>query len=167
MTRYAIGLGSNQGDRLGCLRSALDALAALGDIEAVSGLYETEPVGGDPQGPYLNAVAVLKSDMDPRALLAGLHSIEADHGRVRESRWGPRTLDLDIVTSDGPPVSDEALQIPHPRAHDREFVLRPLAAIWPDAPLLRGASAAQALERVPAQGVALVCEDWATAGPPR
>ena len=160
MTRFAIGLGSNEGDRLANLRFGLEGLESLGSISGVSSLYETEPVGGPEQGPYLNAVALLDSELESDALLSGLHEIEAEAGRVRKERWGPRTLDLDIVTSDGPQVDHERLTIPHPRALEREFVLRPLAEVWADADIGDAVSAAQGLQKLDGQGVDLLRRNW-------
>lgn len=158
MTRYAIGLGSNQGDRLAHLQAGIRLISELGDVEAVSGLYQTDPIGGPEQGAYLNAVAVLSSPLDPAALLDGLHQIEAGRGRVREEKWGPRTLDLDIVASD---VSwAEAPRIPHPRAAEREFVLRPLVEVWAEAEVSPGLTAVRALADLDPQGVELVSQDW-------
>lgn len=160
MTRYAIGLGSNMGDRREHLRSAVLRLGELGEVKAVSGLYETEPLGGEPQGPYLNAVVVLESELDHLSLLETLHLIESQQGRERVAHWGPRTLDLDILVSDGVPISGEELEVPHPRAAQREFVLRPLTDVWPDAEVAPGLSARQALSRVEGQGVSMVSEKW-------
>ncbi|MGH8947391.1 MAG: 2-amino-4-hydroxy-6-hydroxymethyldihydropteridine diphosphokinase, partial [Acidimicrobiia bacterium] len=131
MTRFAIALGSNEGARLDHMRHAVGELRDLGTIEAISGLYETEPVGGPAQDPYLNAVAILDTTSEPHELLVGLHRIEAGHGRVRDIHWGPRTLDLDIVASDGGSIRAPDLEIPHPRAAERRFVLEPLCEVWP------------------------------------
>jgi 2-amino-4-hydroxy-6-hydroxymethyldihydropteridine diphosphokinase len=144
MTRFAIALGSNVGARLDHLRRAVAALERLGSVDAVSGVYETEPVGGPAQDPYLNAVAILDTTSEPHDLLEALHRIEADNGRVREVRWGPRTLDLDIVASDGRRVRDPDLEIPHPRAAERRFVLEPLCEVWPEAIVAEGLTAATA-----------------------
>ena len=154
MTRFAIALGSNVGARLDHLRGALAALERLGSVDAVSGVYETEPVGGPAQDPYLNAVAVLDTTSEPHDLLEALHRIEADHGRVRDVHWGPRTLDLDIVASDGGPVRDPELEIPHPRAAERRFVLDPLCEVWPEAIVAEGLTAATARPLVSDQEVA-------------
>ncbi len=159
MTRYALGLGSNQGDRLGHLRAALERLEANLQLVSLSSLYETEPVGGPEQGPYLNAVVVVETDSSPHELLSLLHSIEAEASRDRTQRWGPRTLDLDIVTGDGPFVKTHDLVIPHPRAAEREFVLRPLTEVWPDV-LVDERTAAEALQSVPEQGVDLLRRHW-------
>lgn len=158
MTRYAIGLGSNEGDRLDHLARALEEVA--GSDMQVSSLYETEPVGGPEQGPYLNAVLVVESVLAPTEMLDHLQGIEADHGRERKVRWGPRTLDLDIITADSGPVSTERLTLPHPRATEREFVLRPLVEVWPEAPVGGGMTARTALEDVDDQGVDLLARDW-------
>lgn len=133
----AIALGSNLGDRGETLASAVRALRELAGltVTSVSELVETDPVGGPEQPPYLNAVAVGRSDLAPHDLLAALHRIEADHDRTREIRWGARTLDLDLLQYGTPGgsrevVSDAAeLTLPHPRAHERAFVLVP----WSDA----------------------------------
>lgn len=161
MTRYAVALGSNQGDRAGHLRSALDEMGELGHLRAVSGLYETDPVGGPAQGPYLNAVALLDSSHSPHELLRGLQRIEAAHGRVRYVPWGPRTLDLDIVAMEGARVDTDDLVIPHPRAAERRFVLEPLAEIWPQAPVGVSSTAEEELGSVIDQEVDLLAADWA------
>ena len=153
MTRFAIALGSNEGARLDHLRRAVAELEMLGSVEAVSGVYETEPVGGPAQDQYLNAVAVLETTSEPHDLLESLHRIEVDHGRVREVRWGPRTLDLDIVASDGGPVRDPDLEIPHPRAVERRFVLEPLCEVWPEAIVAEGLTAETARTLVSDQSV--------------
>jgi len=160
VTRYAIGLGSNEGDRLANLRLGLEGLESLGSVSGISSLYETEPVGGPEQSPYLNAVVVLDSQLEPDALLSSLQEIEADAGRMRKVRWGPRTLDLDIVTSDGSRVQDDRLQIPHPRAKEREFVLRPLAEIWQEADVGGEVTAAQSLRQLDDQGVDRLRRHW-------
>lgn len=160
MTRYAIALGSNVGDRLGHLADAAGALSErLGRMSA-SSLYETMPVGGPEQDPFLNAVVVVESDLDAVQVLEFCQEIEHAHERERQQRWGPRTLDLDIVTSDGPEHDDERLTIPHPRAGEREFVLRPLCDVWPEAPVGEGMTALSALERVGDQGVDYLTNDW-------
>ena len=161
MTRFAIGLGSNVGSRLDHLRSAVEQLRRSGDVDPISSLYESAPVGGPDQGPFLNAVVLLETQLEPHALLDRLLEIEADAGRVRKVRWGPRTLDLDILLSDGDPVSDESLEVPHPRAAEREFVLRPLVEVWPDAKLGSGIAVSRALNQVSNQGVDRLVKTWA------
>lgn len=158
MTRYAIGLGSNVGDRLGHLIEGCRALEeSLAPIE-VSSIYETEPVGGPEQDPFLNAVAVVDTALGPEQVLDVLHRIEADQGRERTIHWGPRTLDLDIVA--GPAFSSDRLIIPHPRAVEREFVLRPLVELWPDALVAGDVTASEALGAVGRQGVDRLVSDW-------
>lgn len=159
MTRYAIGLGSNVGERLAHLRHAVAELRSVGDLTAISPIYETAPVGGPSQPPFLNAVAVLETRMQPSALLRELQAIEARAGRVRAERWGPRTLDLDIVASDADLVDEPDLQIPHPRAVERLFVLEPLASVWPDADL-GGVSAVAARNRLDSQDVDELIGSW-------
>lgn len=128
-----IALGSNLGDRLASLHQALDALRRAGiEVARVSPVYETAPVGGPPgQGPYLNAVAELRTDRPPDDLLRLLLAVEQDQGRVRTERDGPRTLDLDLLFYDDLVRNDPHLILPHPRLHERLFVLRPLADIAP------------------------------------
>lgn len=128
--RAFLGLGSNLGDRRGFLRSAV---AALPDLAAVSPVYETDPVGGPAgQGPYLNLVAELRTALPARALLALAQRLEAIAGRVREERWGPRTLDVDILLVGDEVSSEEDLVVPHPRLAERPFVLAPLADLAPE-----------------------------------
>ncbi len=167
MTRFAIALGSNEGARLEHLRRAVAELEDLGSVEAVSGVYETDPVGGPAQDPFLNAVAVLDTVSKPHDLLVSLQQIEAAHDRSREVHWGPRTLDLDIVSSDGAPVRTPDLQIPHPRAAERRFVLQPLCDVWPEAVVGVGLTAAAARTLVSNQGVALLAESWLEDGSDR
>jgi 2-amino-4-hydroxy-6-hydroxymethyldihydropteridine diphosphokinase len=139
VTRVVLSLGANLGDRATTLRTALDALAGDGAV-ARSGLYETPPWGLVEQPPYLNAVAVLDGHRDARGWLARAHELEQAAGRTREVRWGARTLDVDVVTvtgDDGEPVvsADPELTLPHPRAHERAFVLVPWLAVDADAEL--------------------------------
>jgi 2-amino-4-hydroxy-6-hydroxymethyldihydropteridine diphosphokinase len=130
--RAFLALGSNLGDREGQLATAVDTLRPLG-LVAVSPLYETDPVGGpDGQGPYLNLVVELDTELAPRALLAVCHRLEAAAERVRTERWGPRTLDVDILWIDGVELHDPDLEVPHPRMYDRRFVLAPLRDLAPD-----------------------------------
>ena len=131
MTRVFLGLGSNLGDRRDHLRTAI---ASLPDVVAVSDVYETDPVGGPDQGRFLNLVVELDTDLDPHRLLGVCHRIESAAGRVRDVRWGPRTLDVDILWIDGVTVDTADLQVPHPRMMERRFVLEPLAELAPDLP---------------------------------
>ena len=130
MARAFLGLGSNLGDRAGYLRAAV---AALPDLVAVSPVYETEPVGGpDEQGAYLNLVAELDTPMGARALLSLCARLEVAAGRVREVRWGPRTLDVDVLWVQDEAVDEPDLVVPHPRLWERRFALAPLADLAPD-----------------------------------
>ena len=129
MSRALLGLGSNVGDRLAHLRAAVGSLSG---VTAVSDVFETDPVGGPSQGRYLNIVVAIETELEPHALLGVCHRIESAAGRVRDVRWGPRTLDVDILWIDGVEVDEPDLQIPHPRMWERRFVLEPLAQIAPD-----------------------------------
>nr|WP_194241614.1 2-amino-4-hydroxy-6-hydroxymethyldihydropteridine diphosphokinase [Galbitalea soli] len=139
--RAVLSLGSNLGDRAATLRDAVAEIRALPGVtvEAVSPAIETaalKPEGVDERAPaYLNIAVVLSFDGHPEGLLDLLNAIEADHGRVRIERWGDRTLDIDIVTVDEILQADARLTLPHPRAHERAFVLAPWLAIDPDAVL--------------------------------
>jgi 2-amino-4-hydroxy-6-hydroxymethyldihydropteridine diphosphokinase len=125
--RVVLALGSNLGDRLENLQGAVDALAATPglDVVAVSPVYETAPVGGPEQPDYLNAVLAADSDLPGAAILDRAHAIEAAFARVRDQRWGPRTLDVDVIVYGGDISDDPGLTLPHPRAHERAFVLAP------------------------------------------
>jgi 2-amino-4-hydroxy-6-hydroxymethyldihydropteridine diphosphokinase len=127
-----IGLGSNLGDREGTIRAALERLAASSEIEveAVSSLRETDPVGYLDQPRFLNGAAALRTDLPPRALLERLHEVERELGRDRTGpRFGPRTIDLDLLLYDGQQIRENGLEIPHPRLAERRFVLEPLAEL--------------------------------------
>ncbi len=135
--RAFLGLGSNLGDRWTHLRRAVDQLRAGGraPVTAVSSVYETEPMGGpDGQGPYLNLVVelALAPGTDPYGLLEECRRLEAAAGRVRATRWGPRTLDADLLWMDGVVLDDPELTVPHPRIRERRFVLAPLGELAPD-----------------------------------
>ncbi|MHB8330294.1 MAG: 2-amino-4-hydroxy-6-hydroxymethyldihydropteridine diphosphokinase [Acidimicrobiales bacterium] len=128
--RAFLGLGSNEGDRLGNLRRAV---AQVPDRVAVSSVYETEPVGGPKgQGPYLNLVVELETDLAPRALLELARRLEAAAGRVRTVRHGPRPLDVDILLVGDLVVDEVDLVVPHPRMWERRFVLVPLSDLAPE-----------------------------------
>ncbi|NDA49302.1 MAG: 2-amino-4-hydroxy-6-hydroxymethyldihydropteridine diphosphokinase [Actinobacteria bacterium] len=135
--RYVIGIGSNMGDSVSIVRRAIDEIEATFDVvvDERSSLYRTRPVGGPEQDDYINAVVVMHCDRDPDRVLAGLQEIEHEFGRVRDVRWGPRTLDLDIIAVDDMISVDPALTLPHPRAHERAFVLVPWHEIDPEATL--------------------------------
>ncbi|CAN5454975.1 hypothetical protein BH10ACT7_BH10ACT7_29080 [soil metagenome] len=147
MTVAVLSLGSNLGDREQTIRDAVADIAALPGIavSAASSLVETpalKPHGVDTDAPaYLNAVVLVASELDPHALLSALNSIEAAHGRVRETRWGDRTLDIDIVTFGDVSLDTADLTIPHPRAAERAFVLAPWLEVDPGATLPEGRAA--------------------------
>ena len=126
MARAFLGLGSNLGDRKALLATAVDRLVA------VSPLYETDPVGGPEQGAFLNLVVQLDTSLPARELLAVCAEREAAAERVREVRWGPRTLDVDVLWVDGEEVDEPDLVVPHPRMWERRFVLAPLRDLAPD-----------------------------------
>jgi dihydroneopterin aldolase/2-amino-4-hydroxy-6-hydroxymethyldihydropteridine diphosphokinase len=128
-----LSLGSNLGDRLAHLQAAVTLLAP----EAVSAVYETEPVGGPEQEPYLNAVVIVGAP-DPFALWRFTSAIEASRQRSRDVRWGPRTLDIDLITVGGQQLRTPELTLPHPRAAERAFVLVPWLDVDPDAVLPQG-----------------------------
>ena len=135
--RAVLSVGANLGDRLGTLQGCVQAIAELPDTDvlAISPLYETAPVGGPPQPDYLNAVVLIQTGLPPRGLLDAVHAIEARFGRVRAERFGPRTLDIDIVDYAGQVSDEEDLTLPHPRAHQRAFVLAPWHDVDPGAEL--------------------------------
>ncbi|HVF40056.1 MAG TPA: 2-amino-4-hydroxy-6-hydroxymethyldihydropteridine diphosphokinase [Gemmatimonadaceae bacterium] len=123
-----IALGSNLGNREAALSRAREAISSIRDTQLIraTAVEETEPIGPGPQGAYLNQMVSVSTTLPPRTLLSALHRIERAAGRVRASKWGPRTLDLDIVMIDGKPYCDEALTIPHPELPNREFWKRQL-----------------------------------------
>ena len=128
-----IGLGSNLGDRRATLSDAVGACSLLGRVEGVSALYETDPVGGPGQPEFLNAALRLNTRLRPPALLEQLQQIEITAGRQRTQRWGPRTLDLDILWIRGQTWTGPALDVPHPRLLERPFALIPMLDLVPDA----------------------------------
>ena len=130
--RAFIGLGSNLGDRRGELTRAVAELGRVGDVVAVSPVYETEPVGGPDQGPYLNVVVELSTADGARQLLERCQALEAAAHRVRTVRFGPRTLDADVLLVGTAHVVEPDLVVPHPRMWERRFVLAPLADLAPD-----------------------------------
>lgn len=132
-----LSLGANLGDRLAALQGAVDALNATQGITvlAVSSVYATDPVGGPEQPEYANAVVIANTDLEPRELLAVAQGIEAEWDRVREVRWGPRTLDIDVIVFGELVSEDPELTVPHPRAHERGFVIVPWLSVEPEATL--------------------------------
>lgn len=133
MIRSYLSLGSNIGDRIAFLKGAVDALKRSESIrvEGVSSVYETEPVGFTDQPDFLNIAVAIDTSLDPHALLDLCQSIETEHDRKRTVRWGPRTLDVDILLYGDEVVDSERLQIPHPRMTERAFVLIPLVELTP------------------------------------
>jgi 2-amino-4-hydroxy-6-hydroxymethyldihydropteridine diphosphokinase len=133
--RVVIALGSNLGDRLDNLQAGLDALFDSPGLSfvAVSPVFETTPAGGPPQPDYFNAVLIAETALPARAVLERCQGIEAAFGRTRTERWGPRTLDLDLIVYGDQVSDDPELTLPHPRAHARGFVLAPWLAADPDA----------------------------------
>lgn len=134
-----LSLGSNLGDRRAILEAAFGAVAEIKGVKliATSKLYESVALtesGFDPEQPsYLNAAVKVETNLKPKALLAALNEIEHDHGRIRLKRWAPRTLDIDIITFGHELIETKSLIVPHPRAHERSFVLVPWLEIDPDA----------------------------------
>ncbi|MFM7063767.1 MAG: 2-amino-4-hydroxy-6-hydroxymethyldihydropteridine diphosphokinase [Actinomycetes bacterium] len=147
--RVLLSLGSNLGDRMEHLRQGVESLPGL---VAVSPVYETAPVGGPEQGPFLNIVAELDVELDPFELLGLCHRIESAASRVREVRWGPRTLDVDIIWMDGVELDSERLTVPHVRWKERRFVLAPMRDLAPD--LVTAEDVEQA------EGTVRVVADW-------
>jgi 2-amino-4-hydroxy-6-hydroxymethyldihydropteridine diphosphokinase len=137
MTRAVIALGANLGDARAALRGASEAIETTPGLSvlAQSSVYSTAPIGGVEQPDYLNAVVIVDTTLSPRALLDCLHDIENSWHRTREVRWGPRTLDLDLIDYTGVTSEAPELTLPHPRAHERAFVLVPWLEADPEAEL--------------------------------
>ncbi len=154
-----VSLGSNLGNRLETLQGAVDALADTPGVrvKAVSHVYETEPWGVEPgsQPNYLNAVVRLRTTLPPSSLLERGHAIEEAFARVRDERWGARTIDVDIVWYQDAVSADPALTLPHPRAHERAFVLVPWRDVDPDAAIPGQGTVAELLEALGHEGVTL------------
>lgn len=160
-----LGLGSNLGNRLAFLRQARQALSehSANELTASSAVYETAAQGGPPDSPdYLNAVLIIRTTLPPRQMLSLCQAIEEDFGRIRGVRWGPRTLDIDLLMYDDQVVDEDGLQIPHPRLPERLFVLVPLAEIAPRAIHPRqGVAITALLERCrDSSAVHLLRADW-------
>jgi 2-amino-4-hydroxy-6-hydroxymethyldihydropteridine diphosphokinase len=128
LTRAYVGVGANLGDRERTIRAAIDALPG---VAAVSTLRETDPVGVTGQPPFLNGAVALDTAMTARELLGGLLAIEQALGRERRERWGPRTIDLDLLVYGDEAIDEPGLTVPHPRVHERRFALEPLAELDP------------------------------------
>jgi 2-amino-4-hydroxy-6-hydroxymethyldihydropteridine diphosphokinase len=135
--RVVIGLGSNVGDRMANIDAAIARLRTDRDVHVLrrSPVYETPPAGGPPQGDYLNAAVLLVTSLDAREILDRALAIERALGRVRpdEVRWGPRTIDLDVLWIEGEAVTEDGLEVPHPHLRERPFAVRPLLDVAPDA----------------------------------
>lgn len=156
MARAALGLGSNLGDRRAHLAGAVRRLGEAGPVAAVSSLYETAPIGGPVQGPFLNAVVVVETTRSPRALLDLGRAAERAAGRRRRVHWGPRSLDVDLLLYEGKVVNEPGLVVPHPRLAGRRFALEPLVEAWPEASLPDGTAAASLLPALAGQQVVVV-----------
>ena len=148
MSRAYIGLGSNEGDRLENLKAGVADLSVADDVVVVgkSGVYDSEPVGVTDQGDFLNAVVAVETSLDPHQLLSLVLKIELAHGRQRITRWGPRTLDMDILLFGDIEQDDPELSIPHPRFRERRFVLEPLLEVEPEVRLPDGTPAKKLLD---------------------
>jgi 2-amino-4-hydroxy-6-hydroxymethyldihydropteridine diphosphokinase len=157
---YYIGLGSNIGDRIKYLVSAVNEMAKIGVVEKKSAIYESEPFGYKNQQNFLNAVCMLNSDDDASVLLNRLKEIEKIIGRTDSVRWGPRTIDLDIVDWDGTEIETENIKIPHPEMYNRNFVLIPLAEIEPEYKDRAGKSIKQIIDSCPSGFIKEYCEQW-------
>jgi 2-amino-4-hydroxy-6-hydroxymethyldihydropteridine diphosphokinase len=129
VTRAYVGLGANLGDREATIRAAI---AALPGVVGVSSLQETDPVGKTDQPKFLNGVAAVETALSARELLDVLLSVERELGRERRERWGPRTIDLDLLLYGNATIDEPGLTVPHPRLHERRFVVEPLAEIAPE-----------------------------------
>ena len=147
--RAVIALGANIGNPEEQLNIAVSLLREATEVIAVSGYYRTAPVGGPEQPDYLNAVALIESELPAAELLSLLHGIEKSLGRERVIKWGPRTIDLDLIQYGGILSYAEELTLPHPRAHERRFVLEPWLEIEPEALLLTHGRVADLLEQLP------------------
>jgi 2-amino-4-hydroxy-6-hydroxymethyldihydropteridine diphosphokinase len=156
--RVVLGIGSNLGDRAATLQAAVDGLAAEAHIVAVSAIFETTPMGGPPQPDYYNAVVILDTGRSAAELLELAHRLESAAARVRRERWGPRTLDVDVLAYEGMRSDDPELTLPHPRAHERAFVLLPWLDADPDARIDGTGSVAELVRTVDASGVRRLTE---------
>jgi len=149
--KVVIALGSNLGNREENIELAVAELNKIIDVTHLSTLYETDPVGGPQQPDYLNAVLIGESELAPQELLKAALSIESELGRVREVHWGARTIDIDLIVLGELLISSPELEIPHPRAHQRAFVLEPWLEIDPSAQIPGYGSVAQLLSALTTQ----------------
>jgi len=147
--KAVLSLGSNLGNSAEILSSAAEALTEVSEVIALSSFYQTRPVGGPPQPDFINAVVIIETNLEPEELLLVAQAIEGAHGRERNEnsvKWGPRFLDIDLIKCDEMLINSPDLTIPHPRAHEREFVLRPWNEIDPAATLPGFGAISQLLE---------------------
>jgi len=150
-----LSLGSNLGDRRANLRAGLDVIGSQVAVRAVSPLYETAPVGVPDQPAFLNCVAIVDTD-DPEVAFAACRAAEETRGRLRSLRWGPRSLDVDVIAVDAVVTDDPRLTLPHPRAHERAFVLRPWLDVDADAVVTGRGPVWRLLRDLPAADVTAV-----------
>ncbi len=146
--KAVISLGANIGNPEEQMQLAIAMLREATEVIALSSIYTTEPIGGPEQPNYLNAICIAESDLPAADLLALLHGIEKTLGRERIERWGPRTIDLDLIQYGTILSSAQELELPHPRAHERKFVLEPWFEIEPDAILLTHGKISELLEQL-------------------
>ena len=146
--KAVISLGANIGNPEEQMQLAIAMLREATDVIALSSIYTTEPVGGPLQPNYLNAICITESELPAADLLALLHGIEKTLGRERVERWGPRTIDLDLIQYGTILSSAQELELPHPRAHERKFVLEPWLEVEPDAILLTHGKVSELLEQL-------------------
>jgi 2-amino-4-hydroxy-6-hydroxymethyldihydropteridine diphosphokinase len=147
--KAVVALGANIGNPQEQMDLAVAMLCESADVIAISSYYVTKPVGGPEQPDYLNAVCLLESELPALDLLSLLHGIEKTLGRERDEKWGPRTIDLDLIQYGSLLSSADELQLPHPRAHERRFVLEPWHEIEPGALLLTHGKISELLEQLP------------------
>ena len=147
--RAVVALGANVEDPEKAIEVAIALLRDSTDLISRSSLYATKPVGGPPQPDYVNAVCIVESDLPASDLLSLLHGIEKSMGRVRTVKWGPRIIDLDLIQYGSILSEDEDVRLPHPRAHERRFVLEPWLEIEPDAVLITHGRVSEILAQLP------------------
>lgn len=158
MSRAVLSIGANLGDRFAALQNAVNDLAEFVSVLAVSPVYETAPVGGPEQRDFLNAVLLVSTETPPAELVAIGQRVERRAGRVPSERWGPRALDVDLVAYEGVVSDEPEATVPHPRAHERAFVLRPWLDVDPSAVVPGHGSVADLLER--AVGEVRRCDEY-------
>lgn len=159
MVEAFVGLGSNLGDRRAHLEAGLAGLRELGEVKAVSSIYETAPIGGPPQDTYLNMVAVVTTELPASDLMTALGAIETANGRVRVAPAAPRTLDLDLLLYGDATFDEPGLRVPHPRMLGRRFVIEPLLEVRPKAKLPNGTRISEYADVVAHQEVRLYQPD--------